>query len=218
VADVVAFDELVSDEILALVNGNAERIPVGRRAHGCRHHEDDIHHLVIDRAREGRAVVRLKGGDPLVFGRGGEEAQALATAGIPFEIVPGISAALGAASALGIPLTHRECASSVTFVTAHAAGDRSTSVVSPNPSRYGTVVYYMGLGRVEATCNALMESGRRADTPGVVVSRATLPGERVVTGTIANLGLLVDRAALVAPALLIVGEVVGRRVEPSVKR
>src|SRR5580693_1753973 len=121
VARVVAHDELVSPAVLAVAPPDAELIAVGRRAGGCRHHEARIHPLVLERALEGKDVVRLKGGDPLVFGRGGEEAEELAAARIPFEFVPGISAALGAAATANIPLTHRECSASVTLVTAHAA-------------------------------------------------------------------------------------------------
>src|ERR1019366_344802 len=121
-AGVLAYDELVSPAILALAPASAERIPVGRRAAGCRHHEARIHPLVVLRALAGHEVVRLKGGDPMVFGRGGEEAEELEAARVPFEVVPGISAALGAAASAGIPLTHRDCASSVTLATAHAAG------------------------------------------------------------------------------------------------
>src|SRR5206468_2485082 len=117
------YDELVSPEILALAPPRAERFPVGRRANGCRHHDGKLHPRVLERALAGRSVVRLKGGDPLVFGRGGEEAEELAAAGIPFEIVPGISAALGAAAAAHIPLTHRGVSSSVTLATAHFAGE-----------------------------------------------------------------------------------------------
>src|SRR5271165_5295135 len=122
-ARVVAYDELVAPEILAIAPDDAERIPVGRRAKGCRHHEARIHPLVIERALEGKDVVRLKGGDPFVFGRGGEEAEELAAARIPFDVVPGISAALGAAASAHIPLTHREASQSVTFATAHGAGE-----------------------------------------------------------------------------------------------
>src|SRR5438874_1907576 len=114
-ASIVAHDELVSPEILALAPTGAELIPVGRRANGCRHHDGRIHPLVIERALEGRDVVRLKGGDPLVFGRGGEEAEELAAVGIPFAIVPGITAALAACASTGVPLTHRDCASHVTL-------------------------------------------------------------------------------------------------------
>src|SRR5271170_928188 len=137
-ARVLAYDELVSPAILALAPADAERIPVGRRAGGCRHHEARIHPDVVLRALEGKDVVRLKGGDPFVFGRGGEEAEELCAARVPFEVVPGISAALGAAAAAHIPLTHRECAASVTFVTAHAAqGDPD---VAANVPPEGTLV------------------------------------------------------------------------------
>lgn len=212
-ARVIAFDELVSPGVLALVPADAERIPVGRRAAGCRHHEARIHPLVVVRALEGHDVVRLKGGDPFVFGRGGEEAEELVAARVPFEVVPGISAALGAAASAGIPLTHRECASSVTLATAHAAAEEDVERTAARVPREGTVVLYMGLGRLEATCAALVTAGRPPATPAAVVSRATLPDERVVTGTLADVAALARAAGLEAPALLIVGEVVGRRVE-----
>jgi uroporphyrin-III C-methyltransferase len=212
-ARVVAYDELVAQEILALAPADAERIPVGRRARGCRHHEARIHPVIIERALEGKDVVRLKGGDPFVFGRGGEEAEELAVARVPFEVVPGISAALGAAAAAAIPLTHRECAASVTLVTAHAA--QGVPDVEANVPRQGTLVFYMGLGRIEETCTALQASGRSADTPAAVIAHATLPDERVVVGTLADIATRVREAALEAPALLVVGEVVARRVETA---
>ena len=143
-ARVIAYDELVAPEILALAPADAERIAVGRRASGCRHHEARIHPLIAQRAVEGHDVVRLKGGDPFVFGRGGEEAEELAAARVPFEVVPGISAALGAAAAAAIPLTHRESAASVTFVTAHAAQGQPD--VAANVPAAGTLVFFMGLG------------------------------------------------------------------------
>jgi uroporphyrin-III C-methyltransferase len=211
---VIAYDELVSQEILSLARDDAERIPVGRRANGCRHHEARIHPLVVVRAIEGKEVVRLKGGDPLVFGRGGEEAEELAAARIPFEVVPGISAALGAAARMGIPLTHRECASSVTLATAHAARDDEV-VLRGDVPREGTIVFYMGLSRIEATCAALVTGGRAPETPAAVISRATLVGEQVVVGTLANIAALARDAAVEAPALLVVGEVVARRVKSS---
>jgi uroporphyrin-III C-methyltransferase len=217
-ARVVAFDELVSSAILELAPADAERIPVGRRAAGCRHHEARIHPLIVVRALEGKDVVRLKGGDPFVFGRGGEEAEELHAARVPFEVVPGISAALGAAASLGIPLTHRECSSSVTLATAHAAtqdGDIGWEKIAP---AQGTLVFYMGLGRLEQTCAALVASGRAQGTPAAVVSRATLPDQRVVVGTLADLAQRVRAADLQPPALLIVGEVVARRVVSPVVR
>jgi len=217
-ARVVAFDELVSPAILALAPSDAERIPVGRRAAGCRHHEARIHPLVVLRALEGRDVVRLKGGDPFVFGRGGEEAEELAAARVPFEVVPGISAALGAAASTGIPLTHRECASSVTFATAHAAHDDDLDAISARVPREGTVVLYMGLGRLEATCDALVAAGRLAETPAVVISRATLEDQRVVVGTLADVAERARADRLQAPAILVVGEVVARRVTSNAVR
>ncbi len=215
-ARVVAYDELVSAAVLALVPAEAERIPVGRRAKGCRHHEARIHPLVVERALDGHEVVRLKGGDPFVFGRGGEEAEELAAARVPFEVVPGISAALGAAASAGIPLTHRECAASVTLVTAHAAAGQPD--VLPDVTADGTLVFYMGLTRVEDTCAALVAGGRSPRTPAAVVSRATLPDERVVVGTLADMAVLVREAGVEAPALLLVGEVVARRVESVARR
>ena len=224
-ASVIAYDELVPAGVLALASPDAELIPVGRRARGCRHHEARIHPLVVERALEGKDVVRLKGGDPFIFGRGGEEAEELAAARVPFEVVPGISAALGAAAAAALPLTHRECAASVTLVTAHAAqaslgppgsasgeGERDRDLLATIP-REGTLVFYMGLGRLEATCAALVAGGRSAQTPAAVVSKATLPDSRLVVGTLETVAALVREAALEAPALLIVGEVVARRVE-----
>jgi uroporphyrin-III C-methyltransferase len=211
-ADVVAFDELVSPEILALAPASAELIPVGRRAAGCRHHEARIHPDVIVRALEGHEVVRLKGGDPFIFGRGGEEAEELAAARVPFEVVPGISAALAAAAAAHIPLTHREAASSVTFATAHAAGgDGDPRLASALPER-GTVVLYMGLGRLEATLASLVAAGRPPETPAAVVSRASLPTSRTVTGTLATLAARVREEGLEPPAVVIVGPVVARAV------
>ena len=172
------------------------------------------------RALEGKDVVRLKGGDPFVFGRGGEEAEELAAARVPFEVVPGISAALGAAAAAGIPLTHRECAASVTLVTAHAAhagagheaGDGASSTCSrtsrakePSSFTWASVVSSRRARRSSP-------AGASPETPAAVMSRATLPDARMVVGTLADIAPRVREANLEAPALLIVGEVVARRV------
>jgi uroporphyrin-III C-methyltransferase len=215
-AGVLAYDELVSPAILALAPASAERIPVGRRAAGCRHHEARIHPLVVLRALAGHEVVRLKGGDPMVFGRGGEEAEELEAARVPFEVVPGISAALGAAASAGIPLTHRDCASSVTLATAHAAGPDADPRLASSVPREGTVVLYMGLGRIQATCDALMAAGRAGSTPAAIVSHATLPTERVVVGTLGDIAARVREEGVEPPALLFVGEVVARRVASPV--
>jgi uroporphyrin-III C-methyltransferase/precorrin-2 dehydrogenase/sirohydrochlorin ferrochelatase len=210
-ADVVAYDELVSKEILALARADAELVPVGRRAAGCRHHEARIHPAVVERAIEGKNVVRLKGGDPFVFGRGGEEAEELAAARVPFEVVPGISAALGAAAASHIPLTHRDASQSLTLATAHFARDDG-GLLLDNLPRAGTVVLYMGLGRLRETLEAVVRQGRAPETPAAVVSKATLPDQKVVTGTLATLADRVADANVEAPALIVVGEVVARAV------
>jgi uroporphyrin-III C-methyltransferase len=214
-AEVVAYDELVSEEILALAPPEAERIPVGRRGGGVRHHEVDLHPCVVERARMGKRVVRLKGGDPSIFGRVGEEALVLAEAGVPFEIVPGVSAALGAAASLALPLTHRLVSSAVTFVTAHLAPradgtpdlERFERQIADLPKE-GTVVFYMGLGTLPHLRNALAKAGWSLETPALAVSKATTANERAVSGTLEALPGLVEAAKLEAPALVVVGRVV----------
>jgi uroporphyrin-III C-methyltransferase len=212
-AEVVCFDELVSKEVIDLAPASAERIPVGRRANGCKHNVERIHPIVIERALEGRRVVRLKGGDPLIFGRGGEEAEELAAARVPFEIIPGVSAALGAAASTGIPLTHRDVSASVTFATAHASRDDGDPRLADTTPRHGTVVLYMGLGRLAETASSLIAAGRAPETPAAVIARATLPDQRVVVATLATIADVARDAALEPPALIVVGEVVARRVE-----
>ena len=210
-ADVVAYDELVAPAILALVRPGAELVAVGRRRGTCPD-APPIHPLVLERALEGRDVIRLKGGDPMIFGRGGEEAAELAALHIPFEIVPGVSAALGAAASAGIPLTHRDASSSVAFVTAHQRHDASGEDLAARVPREGTVVLYMGLSTLRETALALIRAGRPSSTPTCVVSHATLPTQREITSTLGDIADAVLGADLPAPALVIVGEVVARRV------
>ena len=210
-AAVVAYDELVAPEILALAPRDAELIPVGRRRGTCPE-APAIHPLVLERALAGRDVVRIKGGDPMIFGRGGEEAEQLAALRIPFELVPGVSAALGAASTAGIPLTHRDASSSVSFVTAHKRHDADGDDLAARVPREGTVVLYMGLSTLRETARSLVAAGRSPCTPVAVVSHATLPTQREVIADLATIADAVDAAALPAPALVIVGEVVDRRV------
>jgi uroporphyrin-III C-methyltransferase len=223
-ATIVAHDELVAPEILELAPKSAELFSVGRRAassmpdkiaKNCSVQNARIHSAVISRARAGNDVVRLKGGDPYIFGRGGEEAEALAEAGIPFEVVPGISAALGAAASVRVPLTFRNESTSVTLATAHAASeDGDRALFSAIPAS-GTVVFYMGLARLEATLAAVIASGRSPETPAMVISHATLPTERFVEGTLATLAARVREADLPAPALLLIGEAIAHRAESS---
>ncbi|HEY2515336.1 MAG TPA: uroporphyrinogen-III C-methyltransferase [Polyangiaceae bacterium] len=200
-AEVVAYDELVSPAILALAPASAERLAVGRR-HGQGPTTYRLHPEVLVRARAGKRVVRLKAGDPLVFGRGGEEAEELRENGIPFEIVPGISAALGAAAYAGIPLTHRDLASSVTLATGHDADGGG----SP-----GTLVLYMAGRKLAANTARLIAAGRAPETPAAYVAHATTPGQTVIVGTLADLASKVAHVDPCAPALVVVGEVVAVR-------
>jgi len=203
-AEVVAHDSLVPEAILALANPAAERLSVGRRR-GDGRRDEGLHPHVLARARAGRRVVRLKAGDPLIFGRGAEEAEALVAAGIPFEIVPGITAALGAAAYAGIPLTDRRCSSSVTFTTGHDAGPADPDVEK------GTVVLYMGAHKLAEHLARLIEAGRAPATPVAYIERATQPDQRIVLGTLADVAARVAVLEGPGPALVIVGETVRLR-------
>ena len=210
-ADVVVYDHLVGPEVLALIGDDAERQYVGKE---CGRHsmaQADINALLVRLAREGRQVVRLKGGDPFVFGRGGEELQVLAAAGVPFEVVPGITAACGVSAYAGIPLTHRDFAQSCTFVTGHLK-DGSCDLDWPALARpRQTVVIYMGLSALDTICAQLVAHGLPADWPAAVVAQGTLPTQQVVCATLGTLAAEVARAGLPSPGLTIVGEVVRLR-------
>lgn len=208
-ADVVLYDNLVADEILALLPASTERIYVGKQRARHAMRQEAINQLLVDLARAGKRVLRLKGGDPFVFGRGGEEVETLAEHRVPFQVVPGITAALGASAYAGIPLTHRDHAQAVTFVTGHLK-DGSVDLDFPALARpRQTVVIYMGLLGLPVLCARLVEHGRAPDTPAAVVQQGTTQRQRVVTGTLATLPALVAQAKLHAPTLIIVGEVVG---------
>ncbi len=213
-ADIVAHDLLISPSVLAQVPVTAKLVAVGRR-HGAARSNYRLHPEVLAHARAGKMVVRLKCGDPLVFGRGGEEAEELAAAGIPFEIVPGISAALGAAAYAGIPLTHREYASEVTFSTGHDAENELKVNESPNPSRRGTVVLFMAARTLKANLDRLIHHGYPEDTPVAYVVGATTPVQRVVVGTLATLPEKIGGMNPETPALVIAGEVVDLRAKIS---
>jgi uroporphyrin-III C-methyltransferase/precorrin-2 dehydrogenase/sirohydrochlorin ferrochelatase len=214
-ADVVLHDNLVSDEILALVRPDAERIYVGKREGNHALPQEDINALMVRLARQGKRVLRLKGGDPFLFGRGGEEVEALAGHGIPFEVVPGVTSAAGASAYAGIPLTHRDYAQSCVFVTGHRRSRDGEVQGEPDwaaLARAGqTVVFYMGLGTLPTIARRLIEHGRGAGTPAALVERATTDRQRVVTGTLATLPDLAKAYAVKPPALVIVGEVVTLR-------
>lgn len=206
-ADVVLYDALVSDGILSLVRRDAERIFVGKRARGGRTPQEDTNALMVRLAREGRRVVRLKGGDPFVFGRGGEELETLARHQIPFSVVPGITAAVGATAYAGIPLTHRDYAQSAVFVTGHRKADAPDIEWQTLARSRQTLVIYMGALKAALIAERLQQHGRSPDTPAAVISQGTLPAQKTATGTLANLAELAETAP--NPALIVIGEVVG---------
>lgn len=204
--DVVLYDRLVPAAVLARVRRDAERVFVGKQPGRHRTTQQRIHELLIAHARRGHRVARLKGGDPMVFARGGEELAALTRAGIPVIVVPGVTAALGAASAACIPLTHRGAAQSVCFVTAMgeaAAALDWRALAAP----LQTVVFYMGVSQLPQIVARLVEHGAPPRRRAALVEQATLPGQRVIAGTLAEIAALAAAAAVGAPALLIVGDV-----------
>ncbi|MDO9072993.1 MAG: uroporphyrinogen-III C-methyltransferase [Rubrivivax sp.] len=212
-AEVVVYDHLVGADVLALIGPDAHRLYVGKERSHHSIPQEGINELLVRLAREGRTVVRLKGGDPFVFGRGGEELQVLAAEGIPFEVVPGITAACGVASYAGIPLTHRDYAQSCTFVTGHLK-DGSCDLDWPALARpRQTVVIYMGLSGLATICARLAEHGLPATWPAAVVAHGTLAEQQVVCATLGTLAEAVAHAGLQSPALTIVGEVVKLRDE-----
>jgi len=211
-ADLVLYDGLVNPLLLRHTSGQTERTARTRRG-GPHVPQDTVNERMIAAAREGKTVVRLKGGDPFIFGRGGEEASALAAAGIPFEVVPGITAATAAAVCTGISLTHRDFASAVTFITGHEEHSRSESKLdySALAKASGTLVFYMGLDRVGQIARRLIEAGKPANSPAAVVCQATLPTQRSVVGQLDDIAERVGQAGLHAPSLIIVGDVLNAR-------
>ena len=210
-AEVVLYDNLISPEVLALLPATAERIYVGKARADHAMRQDAINELLVLHARAGKRVLRLKGGDPFMFGRGGEEIASLSANGIPFEVVPGITAALGAAAYAGIPLTHRDHARACVFVTGQLK-DGSVDLDWPALARpRQTIVVYMGLPGLPLLCAKLVEHGLPETTPAAVVQQGTMASQRVVTGTLGTLPALVAKAGLHAPTLTIVGDVVGLR-------
>jgi uroporphyrinogen III methyltransferase / synthase len=206
-ADAVLYDHLASPALLHLTPSHAERIYVGKKRAEQAHSQEEIIALMIELARAGRTVVRLKGGDPFIFGRGGEEVEALADAGISYEVVPGVTAPLGIAATTGVPLTHREHTSAVTFVTGHC-------VESVDWSRIGlseTLVVFMGLQHLGEIVDKLVAAGRSPETPAMAVRWGTRPDQRTVTGRLADLPRVVADAHLLPPATVIIGDVVRLR-------
>ena len=208
-ADVVVYDRLVSDEILSMVPDHAEKIFAGKAARDHFMPQDEINQTLVDLAKLGKTVVRLKGGDPFIFGRGSEEAMYLAEHQIDFEIVPGITASAGCGAYAGIPLTHRGFVTGVRFVTGHCREGQHLdlnwkSLADPTPP----LVIYMGLINVEKIASELIKAGLPADMPAAGIERGTTPEQRTILTTLERLPACIDKADLKAPSLLIIGKVV----------
>lgn len=207
-ADAVVYDHLIADGVLDLVRADAERIYVGKKKSSHTVPQDELNLLLVRLAREGKKVVRLKGGDPFIFGRGGEEIETLFEFGIPFQVVPGVTAAAGCAAYAGIPLTHRDHAQSVTFATGHLK-DGTINLDWPALARPNqTAVFYMGIGGVGEICRQLIAHGLPATQPTAIVQNGTTERQRVLIADLATLPEKVVEAGIASPALIIVGTVV----------
>jgi uroporphyrin-III C-methyltransferase/precorrin-2 dehydrogenase/sirohydrochlorin ferrochelatase len=206
--DVIVYDHLVSPEVLALAACDAERVYAGKERNNHTMGQKEINELLVRLALQGKHVVRLKGGDPFIFGRGGEEMEALAERGVPFEVVPGITAACGVSCYAGIPLTHRDYAQSCLFVTGHLKDGTTnldwTALARPRQ----TVVIYMGLGALAEICAKFIAHGVRPETPVAVVQQGTTQRQRVATGTLETMPAIAVHDGLKSPCLIIIGEVV----------
>ena len=209
-ADVIVYDRLIHDGVLALARPSAEKIYMGKES-GHHARQDEIHALLVEKAQQGKTVVRLKGGDPFLFGRGGEEVEYLAEHGIPFEVVPGVSSCLSAPLSAGIAVTHRDSSSSVVIVTGHSADGHEDRVDWQAVARIGTSVFLMGVHNIETIAKKLIAAGRSPATPAAMIQMAYCDGERVVMGTLENIAAEVRRANIQPPATLVVGEVVRLR-------
>jgi uroporphyrin-III C-methyltransferase len=211
-ADVVLHDKLPGPEIIEALPED-RREDVGKRAGGERTPQSETNERLVELAREGKSVVRLKGGDSFVFGRGGEEAEYLAEHGIPFEVVPAVTSAIAAPAVAGIPVTHRDHASSVSFVTGHEDPTKDESAVDWDAlaATGGTIVVLMGVGRLPDYTKALLDAGMAPETPVALVERGTWPGQQVATGTMETIVDVRDEAGIEPPAVTVIGDVAGTR-------
>lgn len=210
-SDVVLYDRLVSEPILALTRQDAEKINVGKERSNHLVPQESINDLLVHYARQGKRVLRLKGGDPFIFGRGGEEIEKLAEQGIPFQIVPGVTAASGCAAYAGIPLTHRDYSQSVRFITAHLKNDTCDLPWHEFIHDGQTLVFYMGLTGLPVICRELIAHGMSADKPVALISKGTTPEQKVLTGSLSSIQQLATQSEVRAPTLIIIGDVVRLR-------
>jgi uroporphyrinogen III methyltransferase/synthase len=211
-ADVILYDRLASEKLLRLARPGAELIPVGKLPDKHPVPQQQIEQLLVAHALAGRRVVRLKGGDPFVFGRGGEECEALVAAGIEFEVVPGITAAIAAPAYAGIPVTHRDWTATFALVTGHEDPTKPASNIDfAALARMGTVTFYMGVKNLAANCRALIDAGLDPNTPAALIAWGTRPDQRTLVGTVSNLAQLAEASRFRPPAMTIIGQVVGLR-------
>jgi len=212
-ADVVVYDYLVNPDLLVNIRGDAERIYAGKVGGGRQTPQDEINSLLIERARRGKIVVRLKGGDPFLYGRGGEEGQALHQAGVSFELVPGVSSALAVPAYAGIPLTHRGLSRSVAIVTGTHANDDDLSTQLSRVAGVDTIVILMGLSQLQRISEGLILAGRAPETPVAVIRWGSYESQQTICGTLDDIANNVERAGLRAPVVIVIGEVVRLRDE-----
>jgi len=209
-ADVVLYDRLVSKKILAMVPKKAKKVYVGRDVGDDYLHQESTNDLMVKYAKTKKNIVRLKGGDPIIFGRGGEEAEYLQKKKIKFEIIPGITSGIGSATYAGIPLTHRNFASSVVFVTGHEDLQKSKDKVrwKKLAKSVDTIVIMMGLSRIGIICKQLIEGGMNKKTPVAVIQEGTTPQQKMITGNVSNISKLVTQKKIRSPSIIIIGKVV----------
>jgi uroporphyrinogen III methyltransferase/synthase len=212
-ADVVIYDYLANEQLLSSVKAGAEKIYVGKKGGDHTLSQEKMNALIVEKAREGKIIARLKGGDPFIFGRGGEEAEELADAGISFEVVPGVTSAIAVPAYAGIPLTHRSYTSTVAFITGHEdpTKEESQIVWEKVATGVGTLVFLMGVGNLSRIAAELVKHGRRPETPVAIIRWGTLPEQETYVGTLATIGEIAKAQRVKSPAIILVGEVVSLR-------
>jgi uroporphyrin-III C-methyltransferase len=213
--DIVIYDALLNDEIVKYVPDHTEKVFIGKSRHRNRISQEEVEKMMVEKAGKGKIVVRLKGGDPFMFGRGGEEAETLTEAGIPWEVVPGVSSGIAAPAYAGIPTTHRDCASSVTFITGHDASNKPQVAWDKIRKNYNTLVIYMGITNMRKIVTQLLKSDYLHTTPIAIIESGTTAKQKVRTATLDTITDLVDADPVETPALIVVGDVVKYREKLS---
>jgi uroporphyrin-III C-methyltransferase len=209
--DIVIFDALLSEEILKFIPDHTEKVFIGKSRHHSRMSQAEVEQMMVDKAKEGKNIVRLKGGDPFMFGRGGEEAETLTEAGIQWEVVPGVSSGIAAPAYAGIPTTHRNCASSVTFITGHDASNKPKVEWDKIRKEFNTLVIFMGITHIRKIVKQLLKSNYLPNTPIAIIEAGTTVKQKVRTGTLETINKMVNEDPVETPALIVIGDVVKYR-------